>query len=146
MNMKLEISVLIVSAFVSGQTLAGDGEASKSRIGPGKAVVEAQEVTGIKLSEKATHNLELQVTQVVQAGTVTIPPTALIKFQDFFGIYRKREGWFKMIEVEPRSANGKVTISSKELKNGDEVVTTNADLLRVVDLDVWGPEADACVD
>jgi hypothetical protein len=146
MNKSLIFSAFMISVLVSVQGFAGEGEATKSRIGPGKAVVEAQEATGIKLSQKATHNLELQFTQVIQSGTATIPPSALIKFQDFFAIYRKREGWFKMIEVEPRSANGKVTISSKELKSGDDIVITNADLLRVVDLDVWGPEADACVD
>lgn len=146
MNMIIKSSSIVIFALFSSLALSEEGEAPKNRFGPGKAVIEAQEASGIKLSEKATRNLELQFTSVTQTGTVAVPPAALIKFQDFFSIYRKRDGWFKMLEVEPRSSNGKVTISSKELKAGDEVVITNADLLRVVDLDVWGPEADACVD
>lgn len=138
-------TILLFTLFLS-LAHAEEGEAPKNRFGPGKAVIEAKEASGIKLSEKATRNLEFQLAKVTQTGSVAVPPAAIIKFQDFFAIYRKREGWFKMLEVEPRSSNGMVTISSKELKAGDEVVITNADLLRVVDLDVWGPEADACVD
>lgn len=146
MNMIIKSSTFVIIALISSLARSEEGETPKNRFGPGKAVIEAQETSGIKLSEKATRNLELQFASVTQTGSVVVPPAALIKFQDFFAIYRKREGWFKMLEVEPRSSNGKVVISSKELKTGDEVVTTNADLLRVVDLDVWGPEADACVD
>lgn len=144
--MFIKSSSIVLIALFSSIARSEEGEAPKNRFGPGKAVIEAQEASGIKLSEKATRNLELQFASVTQTGFVAVSPAALIKFQDFFAIYRKREGWFKMLEVEPRSSNGKVVISSKELKAGDEVVTTNADLLRVVDLDVWGPEADACVD
>lgn len=139
-------SIFIFSTFFPGFAWAEEGEAPKTRIGPGKAVVEATMENGIRLSEKAAHNLELHFSPIKQSGSVTVPTTALVKFQDFYAIYRKRDGWFKMIEVEPRVTNGTSVISSKEIKVGDEIVIVNADLLRVVDLDVWGPEADACVD
>lgn len=138
--------VLIFSTLLPIFSEAEEGEAPKARIGPGKAILEATMDNGIRLSEKAAHNLELFLSPVKQSGFITVPTSALVKFQDFYGVYRKRDGWFKMVEVEPSIKNGTSVISSKELKIGDEIVVANADLLRVVDLDVWGPEADACVD
>ena len=140
-------SILIVSTFSSGFAWAAEeGEAPKARIGPGKAILEATMENGLRLSEKAVLNLEIQLSPIKQSGSITVPTTALVKFQDFYAVYRKRDGWFKMVEVEPQISNGVSIIFSKELKVGDELVVANAELLRVVDLDVWGPEADACVD
>lgn len=137
---------LIFSTLLPALALAEEGEAPKARIGPGKAILEATMENGIRLSEKAVKNLELRLSPIKQSGALSIPTSALVKFQDFYAVYRKRDGWFKMIEVEPQITNGSSVVSSKELKMGDEIVIENADLLRVVDLDVWGPEADACVD
>jgi len=139
-------SILILSVLQPSFAFAEEGEAPKTRVGPGKAVLEATMENGIRLSEKAANNLELRLSPIQRNGTITIPTAALVKFQDFYAVYRKRDGWFKMIEVEPLVTNGTSTVSSKDLKMGDEIVIENAELLRVVDLDVWGPEADACVD
>lgn len=147
--MKRNLSVLLSTiVLISSPVVAWteEGEAPKGRIGPGKAVLEAIEANGIRLSEKAIQNLNLRFAPVAENGTVKVQATALVKFQDFLAIYRKRDGWFKMVEVEPRIQNGIAFITSKDLKVGDEVVIENSPLLRVVDLDVWGPEADACAD
>lgn len=136
----------IVSALFSISGHAEEGEAPKTRIGLGKAVLEAIEANGIKLSEKASQNLNLRLVTVSNNGVSKVPISALVKFQDFLAVYRKRDGWFKMVEVEPRFQDQTALISSKDLKAGDELVVENASLLRVVDLDVWGPEADACAD
>ncbi|MGE3341736.1 MAG: hypothetical protein AB7J46_07665 [Candidatus Altimarinota bacterium] len=109
-------------------------------------MLEAIEANGIKLSEKASQNLNLRLATVLNDGVSKVPTSALVKFQDFLAVYRKRDGWFKMVEVEPRFQDQKALISSKDIKAGDELVVENASLLRVVDLDVWGPEADACAD
>lgn len=129
------------------QLANGEEEAtSKTRVGPGRAVLEAVEAKGIRLSDNALRNIELRFATVLTDGAITVPANELVAFQDFFAVYRRRDGWIKMIEVEPRTSNGTAQVSSKELKIGDEIVVKNAALLRVVDLDVWGPEADACVD
>lgn len=139
-------SIIIFSALLPALVLADGVETPKTRVGPGKAVLEATMENGLKLSEKAALNLELRFVQIRQSGAFTIPTSALVKFQDFYAIYRQRNGWLKMVEVEPQVANGTARVSSKEIRPGDEIVIENADLLRVVDLDIWGPEADACVD
>lgn len=144
-NLTLSVAVVVLTC-VSYSVGADESEAPKSRIGPGKAVLEAVEANGIRLSEKAVQNLNLRFSPIATDEAAKIPVTALVKFQDFLAVYRKRDGWFKMVEVEPRIQNGTALIASKDLKLGDEIVVENASLLRVVDLDVWGPEADACAD
>lgn len=137
---------LVSLLFFNFSARADESETPKSRVGPGKAVLEAKESDGIRLSEKAIRNLNLSFVAVGADGTSRLPVSALVRFQDFTAVYRKREGWFKMVEIEPRIHNGTALVSSKDLKSGDELVIENASLLRVVDLDVWGPEADACAD
>lgn len=138
--------LIIAAAFFTSASQAEEAEAPKTRIGPGKAVLEAVEANGIRLSEKAIHNLNLRFAPVANGGVSKVPASALVKFQDFLAVYRKRDGWLKMVEVEPRFQDMSALIVSKDLKPGDELVVENASLLRVVDLDVWGPEADACAD
>ncbi|MBY0316291.1 MAG: hypothetical protein K2Q26_12265 [Bdellovibrionales bacterium] len=132
---------IVFSAFADEEASAP----AKDRVGPGKAVVAASAEDGVKLSEKGLRTLELKFSEV-KSAEVSVPKSSLIHFQDFSAIYRERSGWFKMIEVEPIIKNGTAKISSKELKNGDRVVVENGGLLRVVELDIFGPEADACAD
>lgn len=143
--MKL-VSLVFVGVFSVSGFAEEDGEApQKDRVGPGKAVVAASPEEGIKLSEKAMKTLDLKFL-AVNGGQLLVPQPAFIKFQDFIAIYREREGWFRMVEVEPVFKNGHALISSKDIKPGDRLVIENGGLLRVVELDIFGPEADACAD
>lgn len=120
-------------------------EGKKGRVGPGKAVIEATEKDGLKLSEKALKNLDLEyITTNVSA--LAVPVAALVHFQDFSAIYRVRGGWFKMVEIEPVIHGSTAHFSSKDILPGDRIVTRNSGFIRVIDLDVFGPEADACAD
>lgn len=139
--------ILILSLFLSVGSVQGEEEAkaTKDRIGPGKAVTSASEKEGFKLSEKAKWNLNLSV-ESVAGQTVTVPKKSLVSFLDFLAVYRLRDGWYRSIEVEPTIEGDYATFSSKEFRAGDQVVVENSGLLRVVELDVFGPEADACAD
>ncbi|MAV91138.1 MAG: hypothetical protein CL676_06925 [Bdellovibrionaceae bacterium] len=117
----------------------------KGRIGSGKAVTLSNEKEGFKLSEKAIRNLGISV-KVVEGPVVTIPKTSLVRYLDFVAVYRLRDGWYRSVEVEPYFEGKNATFKSKEFKAGDQIVVRNSGLLRVVELDVFGPEADACVD
>ncbi|MBX3022770.1 MAG: efflux RND transporter periplasmic adaptor subunit [Bdellovibrionales bacterium] len=138
---------LLLTVLVSFQLIAEDeeGGGAKDRVGPGKAVIAADKDKGIKLSEKALKTLDLAFVQV-QNPHLSVPRSAMVYFQDFSAIYRLRDGWFRMVEVEPSINGEQATFSSKDLKQGDQVVVRNGSLLRVVELDVFGPEADACAD
>lgn len=142
----MRIAILLITILTSLCTWGEEAEGpQKDRVGPGKAVVAADEKTGIQLSEKALKTLELSFTEA-RSTSVVVPRSALVQFQDFSAIYRLRNGWFKMIEVEPTFHNGEAVLNSKDLSPGDKIVTENSGLLRVVELDVFGPEADACAD
>lgn len=121
-------------------------EGKKGRVGPGKAVIEASEKEGLKLSEKAIRNLDLEFLVASHTSAITVPISSLVHFQDFAAIYRERAGWFKMIEIEPVIRGASAHFTSKDILPGDRIVTMNAGFIRVIDLDVFGPEADACAD
>ncbi len=121
-------------------------EGKKGRVGPGKAVIEATEKDGLKLSEKALLNLELEFVTVTKTQSLVIPSAAIVEFQDFSAIYRERAGWLKMVEITPVIRDKMAHFSSKDILPGDRIVTKNSGFIRVIDLDVFGPEADACAD
>ena len=121
-------------------------EGKKGRVGPGKAVVEASEKEGLKLSEKALKNLELEFLKISDKSTIVVPVSSLVRFQDFAAVYRERAGWYKMVEIEPVIHGASAHFVSKDILPGDRIVTKNPGLIRVIDLDVFGPEADACAD
>lgn len=121
-------------------------EGKKGRVGPGKAVIEATEKDGLKLSEKALKNLDLEYITTSNVSTLAVPVAALVHFQDFSSVYRVRSGWFKMVEIEPVIQGSTAHFSSKDILPGDRIVTKNSGFIRVIDLDVFGPEADACAD
>lgn len=143
----MRIYTLIFASMISigARAEAEEEGAAKDRVGLGKAVIAATKEQGIKLSEKALKTLELGF-MPLHSSQVTVPHGALVHFQDFSAIYRLRDGWFRLVEVEPVINGNHVSFSSKEFKPGDQVVIQNGSLIRVVELDVFGPEADACVD
>lgn len=142
----MKVPVLIVFTLIFASSVHGQEEKmSKDRIGPNKAVTSASDKDGFKLSERANENLNIS-TKNVKGQTVIVPRKSLVSFLDFLSVYRLRDGWYRSVEVEPTFNGDYATFSSKEFRTGDQVVVKNGNLLRVVELDVFGPEADACVD
>lgn len=143
----MKLTALILTGAISIAAFADEEAAApaKDRVGPGKAVLAASQEEGIKLSEKALSALELKFSEV-NSRQISVSKSALIQFQDFSAIYRERNGWIKMVEVEPLFKNGHALFESEDLKPGDRLVVENGGLLRVVELDIFGPEADACAD
>lgn len=138
------VFLILVVAF-STKAFAEEESGQKDRIGPGKAVTAANVEQGMKLSEKALKGLRLDFLPMT-TSEITLSKNALISFQDFLAVYRLRDGWIRLVEVEPRIRGNYATISSKDLQPGDQIVVRNGGLLRVVELDIFGPEADACAD
>lgn len=138
--------VLVIFMFSFNAFSEEAEEGKKGRVGPGKAVTEASEKEGLKISEKAQKNLDLEFMTVSSGSTLSVPTTALVHFQDFSAIYRERGGWFKMVEIEPSVRGSVAQFTSKDISPGDRVVVRNSGFIRVIELDVFGPEADACAD
>ncbi len=113
------------------------------RVGPTKAIVEASKKTGIKLSEKAIKALDITTEPINSQNTHKLPLKSLVHFQEEVGVYRQREGWFKLIEVEVLSKNStEVTVKTQNIKPGDDVAVTGVALLRVAELEAWGGSGD----
>jgi hypothetical protein len=107
----------------------------------GKAVNEISPELGFRLTEAARKNVGLQIQALKGTGPWGVPASAIVHYQDHVGVYRERDGWFKLVEVKVVSESGKQrVISSTELLNADAVVTADAGLLRVAEMDAFGSE------
>lgn len=140
--------LLSAAVLFATQVLADDDEGGmkKDRVGPDKAVLDASETEGLRIAPETLKLFDVRMSPIDGREKVAVPATSLVHFQDFSAVYRVRDGWFRMVEIEPEIKNDTALFSSKEFRKGDQIVVQNAALLRVVELDIFGPEADACAD
>ena len=127
----------------SGEHADGEHEADEpsSGVGEGKAVEAASRERGIRLSEKAARTIGIATESVkrVGAGDYALSPQCVVYFQDKKGVYRLRDGWFKLVEVEVvRQLAKGIVIRSDGIKPGDNVVSAGVPLLRVSELEAFG--------
>ena len=105
----------------------------------GKAVFETSAELGLKLTEKAIKNIEVKTSKLVVGSEFTVAPDSIVHYQNQVGVYRLRDGWYKLIKVQIiKKDERQVNIRSSELKAGDELVTHGGDLLRVAEMDAFG--------
>ena len=106
----------------------------------GKAVYETSEL-GMKLTEKALVNIEVKTVRVGERSQLNCAREALVFYQDQIGVYRLREGWFKLVQVTVIKKNNlEAIIRSGELRSTDDLVVHGADLLRVSEMDAFESE------
>lgn len=114
-------------------------EEESSQVGPDKGILIASEEDGIKLSSEAEKNFEIKRAKVLLASAVEIPRTAIITAGTEVNIYRYRNGFYKRIDFETlQKTNGRMSIKSKELKIGDEIVISGLGFLRVAEIAAFG--------
>jgi hypothetical protein len=117
----------------------GEEQEASSSVGPGNAVPEANSETGFKLSEKALRTLGLQLETIQPQNTYTLSRSAIVYFKDEAGVYRLRDGWFKLVQGDTEAQGSQVRFTPKEsFQNGDQIVVKGVPLLRVADLDAFG--------
>lgn len=115
-----------------------EGEEASSSVGPGNAVTAADKHTGLQLSPEALKTLGLK-TQPLPA-TSLLPKSAIVAFKDETGVYRLRDGWYKLVEgnIQPQGNLIRFTPRDKsDLRPGDHVAVEGAPLLRVTELDAF---------
>ncbi len=105
-----------------------------------KAVPETSKTDGFRLSEKATRTISLVTKPIVSAPEFTIPVRALVHSLDLLGIYRLRNGWYKLVPIEVvRKKESELTVRSHEIKaDTDRVVTNGIELLRATEMEAFG--------
>lgn len=117
---------LCVGLMIQGPSSAAEHheheeEESTGGVGPHNAVTAADAHAGITLSLAAIECIGLAT--AVYDGQL-IPKAALIFYQDKVGLYRLRDGWFKLV-------------SADDLRPGDQIVVQGTGLLRVAELDAF---------
>lgn len=125
----------------------GHGEEEEeggARVGPGKAITAASKKDGIKLSDKAIQTLGLRYQQIKSEGAHKLPAKAVVYFQGEMGVYRLRNGFFKLIEeiALTSKTSTEVTVKTAQIKSGDQVVIDGVPLLRAAELEAWGGSGD----
>lgn len=122
----------------------GEGkEEGSASVGPGKAIPQADKKQGFQLSLSAVQTLGIKFQTIQSQGIHRLPTQALVRFQDESGVYRFKEGWFKLIEIHPLSQSAsEITVKTDEIQSGDQVVITGVPLLRVAELEAWGGSGD----
>ncbi len=99
------------------------------------AVIAVSHENGFQLSEKAKMTLGLGFLKLDGSPPWKIPAESLVVLQDHAGVYRLRDGWFKLVQVDVigRSAS-ELTIQCPDLKSPDAIVTQHVAHLRVADI------------
>lgn len=114
-------------------------EEGTSSVGPDKGITEASEENGIKLSPEALKNFEIKTQTLSGNGPWTVPASSRLHALEESNLYRRRGGYFKRIDfVLLKSNESQITVSSKELNAGDEVVTGGIGFLRIAELTAFG--------
>ncbi len=109
--------------------------------GHSKAVLEASVDSGFKLSDKALRSLQLKFQLVVPGKIQVVMPTTLVHHQDQVGVYRLRNGFYKLVSVHvANQVPNKISVECSDLKSGDQIVSQGVALLRVVDMEAFGGE------
>jgi hypothetical protein len=107
-----------------------DHEHSEEKTHPAEAVLESSEERGFRLSAPAIQTLGIETIVLKQSGIAEVPPSALVYFQDEVGVYRLRDGWFRLIHLD----------DPQDLRAGDAVAIRGAAFLRVTDMSLFGEE------
>lgn len=122
----------------------GHGEEEKSSsVGPEKGILDASEGNGIKLSPEAVKNFEIKTQKLAGSGPWTLPISARFQSGEETNLFRLRNGFFKRVDfTQVKRDAQKFVASSKELKDGDEIVVGGVGYLRIAEVAAFGGNAE----
>lgn len=110
-------------------------EEANSNVGPEKGITEFSEELGFQLSPPAIKNFELQNFKLIKAGPWQIPSSAVLHSGEEVNLFRVRNGFYKRIDfITDKKSAQELTIRSKDLKEGDEVVIQGIGFLRTAEI------------
>lgn len=112
----------------------GHGHGGGKAIGAGKAIVEVDEEKGFKLSPEASKTLKIKLSKVV-GSKFKISKSTLVTSKNIKGVYRLREGFFKLLPVKiTKEVKGGYMVEVLGVKSTDQIVVSGVGLLRVTDV------------
>ena len=114
-----------------------DGE--RRNVGPDKGVLEASEDLGFKLREGVEERFGIKTQSITSEKPGNLPKGTIVYSKEEYQIFRKRDGFWKPIDVKATRKGDSVSIESKDLKAGDLVAIEGTGFLKIVELSVFGP-------
>lgn len=115
------------------------GEEENAQVGPDKGITEYDEEKGFKLSSEALKNFDIKTMQVVSSELFTVDSNVVVHVGQEKNLFRLRDGFFKRIDYSQISKNGsKITMRSKDLKSGDQIVIQGLGFLRISEIAATG--------
>lgn len=126
-----------------GEKAGHEGEESEenesAKVGPDKGILEADEHDGFKLSPEALKNFDIKTQKLRGKGPWSLTKRAQVRTGEETNFFRLREGFFKRIDFQVvRKSSEEVFVNSKELQDGDEIVTSGMGFLRIAELAAFG--------
>lgn len=116
-----------------------DHEEGGSSVGPDKGIIEANETKGIRLAPQAIQNFGIRTVALKGAAPWKVPTSATLHALEEVNLYRLRDGFFKRVDFTvTKRASKDMTVLSRELKDGDEIVTDGVGFLRIAELTAFG--------
>ena len=121
-------------------------EVTELSVGPKKAVQSIKEDKSFKLSSQSMSFLKLRtslLSKKLASDGFEVPSEALVRFGNKLGVYRLRNGWFKLVPVTAhiesnRASGGSIKIrETDDLASSDEVVVFGVSYLRAAEMDAF---------
>lgn len=120
-----------------------EAEEAAPGVGPDKGILEASEAKGIRLGPEAIKNFEIKTQKISGNGPWVLPESARFRSGEETNLYRVREGFFKRVDFTQIKRDEKnFTVTSKDLKAGDEIVIAGIGYLRIAETTAFGGNAE----
>lgn len=117
----------------------GHGHAVSNLVGPDKAVLEANEASGFLLRPGVEERLGIESQPLATGKVGQVPRAAIVYSKEDYQVFRKRDGFWKAIDVKVLRKREFFTIATDDLKKGDSIAVQGAGLLKIVEQSVFGP-------
>lgn len=130
--------LVMLSFFFLNFAFSEEEEGQSAKVGPDKGIIQADEHEGFKLSAEALKNFDLKFIKVDERTVFSIPTSAIVYSGEEVNVFRVRDGFFKRIDFKTiRKTANEVTLSSEQLKGGDQIVVQGISFLRVAELSAF---------
>jgi hypothetical protein len=122
-----------------------EGHSEVNNVGPDKGVLEANEESGFKLRPEVEVNFQLKQETLSSGSSWNFPKNTIVYSQKEYQVFRKRDGFWKAVDVSIEKKSDSVTIKSKDLRSGDSIATEGNGFLKIIEQSVFGPAIEGHV-
>jgi hypothetical protein len=106
-------------------------------VGPDKGILKADEDRGFKLRDGV--EARFSISRQTLGKDRLFPKDAILYSKEDIQIFRKRDGYWKAIDVSIVRKGQLVSLASDELRADDEIAVQGAGFLKIMELSVFGP-------